>query len=38
MSILNRLTKDFLNNFTTFDFSSNLGSYGDITFTVKLEP
>ena len=34
MSILNRLTKDFLNNFTTFDFSSNLGSYGDITFTV----
>ena len=34
MNVLNRLTKDFLNNFTTFDFSSNLGSYGDIIFKV----
>ena len=34
MNVLSRLTKDFLNNFTTFDFSSNLGSYGDIIFTV----
>ena len=34
MNVLNRLTKDFLNNFATFDFSSNLGSYGDIIFKV----
>ena len=35
MNVLSRLTKDFLNNFTNLNFSSNLGSYGDIIFTVS---
>lgn len=35
MNVLSRLTKDFLNNFTNLNFSSNLGSYGDIVFTVS---
>ena len=35
MNVLSRLTKDFLNNFTNLNFSSNLGSYGDIIFQVN---
>ena len=35
MNVLSRLTKDFLNNFTNLNFSSNLGSYGDIVFQVS---